>query len=63
MFLRHTFHLFQVVLCLFFCIKWPSWLVEGYLDSMYLKVATFLAAYGGFVGSLIWYIKWTKKNK
>jgi hypothetical protein len=35
---------------------------RGYLDSMYLKVATFIAAYGGFIGSFVWYVKWVKNK-
>ena len=63
MFLKNAFHLYQVLFCLFLCIQWPFWLRDGYLDSLYLKVGTFVAAYGGFVGSLVWYIQWRKKNR
>jgi hypothetical protein len=39
------------------CILWPKWLINGQLDSWYLKIATFIAAYGGFIANLIWYIQ------
>jgi hypothetical protein len=37
--------------------------MNGYLDTLYLKIATFIAAYGGFAGNLVWYIQWIKRNK
>ena len=66
----------QVVFSLFLCIQWPFWLSDGYLDTTYLKIATFIAAYGSFIGGLWWNIKnrygwkswkeiwnhWTKKK-
>ncbi len=47
----------QLLLCGTFCILWPSWLKEGYLDSTYLIFSTFIAAYGGFIAGLYWFIK------
>ena len=47
----------QVVFSLFLCIQWPFWLSDGYLDTTYLKIATFIAAYGSFIGGLWWNIK------
>tara|TARA_B100001287_G_C22376125_1_gene386567 strand:+ start:104 stop:331 length:228 start_codon:yes stop_codon:yes gene_type:complete len=47
----------QLILCLTFCILWPSWLKDGYLENSYLIIATFIAAYGGFIAGLYWYIK------
>jgi hypothetical protein len=44
------------------CILWPFWLTNGYLDSWYLKIATFIAAYGGFVVNLVWYFQNRKKH-
>jgi hypothetical protein len=43
-------------------ILWPFWLVDGYLDSWYLKIATFIAVYGGFTANLVWYLQYKKKN-
>jgi hypothetical protein len=39
------------------CILWPFWLADGYLDNWYLIITTFITAYGGLVGNLIWYIR------
>jgi len=43
------------------CVLWPFWLMNGYLDGWYLKLATFIAAYGGFTANLIYYIQNRKK--
>jgi hypothetical protein len=43
------------------CILWPFWLANGYLDSWYLKISTFIAVYGGFVANLVYYIQNRKK--
>jgi len=61
--IKHAFHLLPLLLCLGFSILWPFWLMNGYLDTLYLKIATFIAAYGGFAGNLVWYIQWIKRNK
>ena len=42
-------------------VLWPFWLVNGYLEDWYPKIGAFIAIYGGFVGSLVWYIQ-NKKN-
>jgi drug/metabolite transporter (DMT)-like permease len=44
------------------CVLWPFWLFNGYLDSWYLKIATFIAVYGGFVANLMWYLQYRKDN-
>lgn len=41
-------------LCLAFCILYPGWVKDGYLDTWYLKIAVAIAAYGGFIGNAIW---------
>jgi hypothetical protein len=61
--IKHIFHLLPILLCLSFSILWPFWLTDGYLDTTYLKVVTFIAAYGGLIGNTVWYIKWAKNNK
>jgi hypothetical protein len=43
-------------------ILWPFWLANGYLDSWYLKIATFIAVYGGFTANLVWYLQYRKNN-
>jgi len=45
------------------CVFWPTWLRDGYLDTWYLKIATFIAVYGGFVGNLMWYIQYVRRNR
>ena len=45
------------------CICWPFWLQDGYLDTWYLKIATFIAAYGGFSANLVWYIRYVQRNR
>ena len=54
---KHAFHLLPVVFCFVLGFLWPVWLIEGYLDGWYLKIATFVSVYGGFAGSLVWYIQ------
>lgn len=61
--IKHLFHLLPIFLCLGFSILWPFWLIDGYLDNLYLKIVTFIAAYGGLTANLIWYIQWAKRNK
>jgi hypothetical protein len=45
------------------CVLWPFWLTNGYLEDWYLKITTFVVAYGGFTANLIWYIQYRKNNK
>jgi hypothetical protein len=44
------------------CVLYPFWWYNGYLDTTYLKIAVGVAAYGGFFGSLVWYIQHKKNN-
>ena len=37
-----------IALMLTFCILYPGWVINGYLDTWYLKIAVGIAAYGGF---------------
>ncbi len=55
--IKHIFHLLPVV-CLGYVgiFLYPEWLKSGYLDDLYPKIGSFIAVYGGFVGSLLWYI-------
>ena len=55
--LKTFLHWIQVAFSLFLCIQWPLWLSGGYLDTIYLKIATFIAAYGSFIAGLWWNIK------
>lgn len=44
-------------------ILYPYFLSEGYLDTWYLKIAVFIASYGGLIASIVWYKDFLKKNK
>jgi hypothetical protein len=37
-------------------------LSAGYLDTWYLKIATFIAVYGAFAANLIWWIQYVRRN-
>jgi len=53
---KHIFHLFPVVglgICMFL---YPNWIRDGYLEDWYPRIGAFVAIYGGFAGSLVWYI-------
>ena len=55
--LKHAFHLLPVVglgICMFL---YPLWISEGYLYEWYPIIGAGIAVYGGFVGSLVWYIQ------
>ena len=44
------------------CILWPFWLANGYLTDWYLKITTFITAYGGLAANLVYYIQNRKKH-
>lgn len=44
------------------CVLYPFWWVNGYLDTMYLKLSVGIASYGGFIASLVWYLQYRKNN-
>ena len=58
---KHIFHLIPVVFLAICSILYPSWVMNGYLYEWYPIIGAFIAAYGGFTASLIWYIK-NRKN-
>lgn len=51
-----------ILLTLSFSVLYPFWLVNGYLDTMYLKIAVAIAAYGGFIGNVVWLYKDIKRR-
>jgi len=59
---KHFIHVIQILFMLVMCILYPFWWSNGYLDTMYLKIATGIASYGGFIASLIWYLQYRKNN-
>jgi hypothetical protein len=58
---KHIFHLLPVVFLGIAGFLYPGWITDGYLDDWYPRIGAFVATYGGFVASLLWYIK-NKKN-
>jgi hypothetical protein len=54
---KHIFHLLPVVgLGIAGCL-YPGWIKDGYLEDWYPRIGAFVAIYGGFVGSLVWYLQ------
>ena len=43
-----------ITLSLVACFLYPKWIREGYLDTPYLKIAVFVAAFGGLIANLWW---------
>jgi hypothetical protein len=59
---KDSIHVLQILFMLVMCVLYPFWWYNGYLDTTYLKIAVGVAAYGGFFGSLVWYIQHKKNN-
>lgn len=60
--LKHIFHLIPVIGLGFAGIfLYPMWISEGVFQDVYPMVGSAIAIYGGFIGSLVWYLK-NKKN-
>jgi hypothetical protein len=59
---KHIFHLLPVVFLGVCAILYPFWIKDGYLDELYPLIGSFIAIYGGFVASLVWYLKYIKNN-
>lgn len=51
-----------IALMLTFCILYPVWVINGYLDTWYLKIAVGIAAYGGFIANVVWVYKDIKRR-
>ena len=51
---RRVMDLAPVILLLSFCILYPSWVKDGYLDTWFLKIAVGVTAYGGFIANVVW---------
>lgn len=43
-----------ITLSLVGCLLYPKWIREGYLNTPYLKIAVFVAAFGGLIANLWW---------
>ena len=59
--LKHLFHLFPVIFLGIAGFLYPGWVNDGYLYDWYPRIGAFIAIYGGFIASLIWYIQ-NRKN-
>jgi hypothetical protein len=59
--IKHAFHLFPVILCGICSVLYPFWIRDGYLYEWYPLIGAGISSYGGFIASLVWYIK-NKKN-
>ena len=55
--LLHIFHLIPIIGLGILSFLYPGWYRDGYLTDWYRFIGAFGAIYGGFVGSLIWYIQ------
>ncbi len=51
----------SIILLLVGCILYPFWWIEGYLDTIYLKVSVAVACYGGLSANIVYLIKNNKK--
>lgn len=59
---RRVMDVASIVLLLAFCILYPSWVKDGYLDTLYLKIAVAIAAYGGLIANVVWLYKDVKRR-
>lgn len=56
--LKHIFHLIPVIALGFAGVfLYPMWVSEGYLQDLYPMIGSAIAIYGGFIASLVWYLK------
>jgi hypothetical protein len=51
-----------MALCLVAGVLYPSWWVDGYLETWYLKIGVAVAVYGGLAANIVYLIK-DRKNK
>ena len=51
---RRVLDVASIVLLLMFCVLYPGWVKDGYLDTWYLKIAVGVAAYGGLIANVVW---------
>lgn len=53
---KHILHLLPVVGLGIAGFLYPGWIRDGYLEDWYPRIGAFVAIYGGFVASLVWYL-------
>tara|TARA_B100000674_G_C37667908_1_gene835616 strand:+ start:405 stop:620 length:216 start_codon:yes stop_codon:yes gene_type:complete len=59
---RRVMDFASIALLLAFCILYPGWVKDGYLDTLYLKIAVAIAAYGGLIANVVWIYKDVKRR-
>lgn len=59
----HISSWFAIILLGTCSMLYPSWIIDGYLDDWYLKISVFIASYGGFITSIVWYKNFIKTNR
>ena len=59
---RRVLDVASIVLLLMFCVLYPGWVKDGYLDTWYLKIAVGVAAYGGLIAYIVWLYKDIKRR-
>lgn len=59
--LKHLFHLLPVIFLGIMGVLFPFWVKNGYLNEWYPIIGSFIAIYGGFVASSLWYLQ-NRKN-
>lgn len=59
---RRVVDVASIVLLLMFCVLYPGWVKDGYLDTWYLKIAVGVAAYGGLIANIVWLYKDIKRR-
>ena len=58
MFFKHILHISAILFTAYIGIfEYPNWIKEGIFDNWYPMVGSFVAIYGGFIASLLWYIQ------
>lgn len=60
--LRRIFDVAVIILMLTFCILYPGWVKDGYLDTWYLKIAVGITSYGGLIANVVWLYKDIKRR-
>ena len=59
---RRVMDVISIILLLAFCILYPGWVKDDYLDTWYLKIAVAIVAYGGFIGNVVWVYQDVKRR-
>lgn len=60
--LLRVFDVASILLMLTFCVLYPGWVKDEYLDTLYLKIAVAIVAYGGLIANVVWLYKDVKRR-